>query len=214
MPVTLCTGPNNSPRSGRARAIIRGICLVLTIVASIASSGTRAAAAPSTAEPTAVSAAVPAAPLLVLSSAQVSNALYETLNWYRALGAQVSADAQASDTLIVYANRQVANEVVHLALDMARADAELLSSEANRAPSAPGVARSAQALNAQRAQLQAQARQIQAELQTTRQSSAVSSASERGYVSAKISELEGELAVVNAQTNLLDTMAQFVNQCQ
>jgi small-conductance mechanosensitive channel len=192
--------------------ISSAISLLLALVASITSSGARAAAAPSTAAATAVATAAPNAPLVVLSSSQVSDALYETLNWYRALGAQSSTDAQASDTLIVFANRQVATEVVHLALDMARADAELLSSEANGAPSAPGVAKSAEALNAGREQLQAQARQIQAELQTTRQSSGVSSDSQRSYASAKISELEGELAVVNAQTNLLDTMAQFVNQ--
>jgi len=64
-------------------------------------------------------------PLAVLSNAQVTDALYDTLNWYRALGSQSATDGQAGDALILYANRQLATQVVHLTLDMARADAEL-----------------------------------------------------------------------------------------
>lgn len=151
------------------------------------------------------------APLALLSNAQVTDALYQTVNWYRTLGSQSTTDGEAGDTLILYANRQIAQQVVQLTLDMARADAELLSSEETQAPSVAGVADSADTLNTRRTQLDAQAKQIQSELQSTRASAAATSA-QRSLAAARTSELEGELAVVNARSNLLATMAQFVNQ--
>src|SRR5579871_5768115 len=150
-------------------------------------------------------------PLAVLSNAQVTDALYETLNWYRTLGSQSTTTAQAGDALILYANRQIATQVVHLVLDMARADAELLSSQESPARSAPAVGTSAEALDAERSKLDIQAQQIQSELQSTHAGSG-STRAQRGYASAKTSELEGELAVVNARRNVLATMTQFVNE--
>ena len=150
-------------------------------------------------------------PLAVLSNAQVTDALYETLNWYRTLGSQSTTTGQAGDALILYANRQVATQVVHLVLDMARADAELLSSQESQARSAPAVGTSAEALDAERSKLDTQAQQIQSELQSTHATSG-STRAQRGYASAKTSELEGELSVVNARRNVLATMTQFVNE--
>src|SRR5579862_4396729 len=150
-------------------------------------------------------------PLAVLSASQVTDALYETMNWYRTLGSQSANSGEAGDALIFYANRQIALQVVHLALDMARADAELLSSQDSHAASTSGVNTSVDTLNTQRVQLDAQAKQIQSELQSTR-AAAGSSSGQRSYNAAKASELEGELAVVNARSNLLSTMAQFVNE--
>lgn len=149
-------------------------------------------------------------PIAVLSSAQVTDALYQTLNWYRALGSQSAASGQAGDALILYANRQLATQVVQLALEMARSDAELLSSQESNAQNAPAVGTSADALNSARAKLDAQAQQIESELRSTQASSGATRA-QRGYASAKASELQGELAVVNARRNVLATMGQFVN---
>src|SRR6185437_4247916 len=157
-----------------------------------------------------VARAEPPPQLAVLGAQQITDVLYETVNWYRTIGSQRSTAGQAGDALILYANRQIAAEVVHLALDMARADAELLSSQASQAAGAPGMSSSADQLNAQRAQLEAQAKQIQSALQAAR-SPADSSSAQRRYQSAKASELEGELAVINARSNLIAAMAQFVN---
>src|ERR1700688_5336546 len=89
-------------------------------------------------EPT--QAPVPAAPahVSVLSGDQVIQILDETVEWYRTLGTQQQTASQPSDLLILYANQQTASQVVGLAFDIARANAELLSSEASSAP--PGNA--------------------------------------------------------------------------
>src|SRR5580693_640125 len=67
----------------------------------------------------------------VLSGAQVIQILDDTVEWYRALGTQQENATQPSDLLILFANRQTADKVVSLAFDIARANAELLSSEAD-----------------------------------------------------------------------------------
>src|ERR1700761_1597753 len=63
----------------------------------------------------------------VLNGEQVVQILDQTVEWYRTLGTQEQNANQPSDLLIVYANRQTADQVVSLAFDIARANAELLS---------------------------------------------------------------------------------------
>src|ERR1700719_1934912 len=71
----------------------------------------------------------------VLTAEQVIQILDQTVDWYRTLGAQQQNATQPSDLLILFANRQTADQVVDLALEIARANAELLSSEASSAQS-------------------------------------------------------------------------------
>src|SRR5258705_8288596 len=69
----------------------------------------------------------------VMTGEQVVEILDETVDWYRTLGTQQQSATQPSDLLILYANRQTADKVMALAFEIARANAELLSSEAGAA---------------------------------------------------------------------------------
>src|SRR5579871_2262363 len=158
------------------------------------------------ASPASAASAVPAVSVTtrnvaVLTSDQVLQVLDRTVDWYRMLGTQQQWSSQPSDLLILYANQQIANEVVNLAFDLARANAELLSSEADSgAPSAFTTA--AQDSNAQsQKMLEDQRRSIQAEL-----------ASLHSSASARADELHAELDMVNARLNLLKMMSVFVDQ--
>src|ERR1700674_5799143 len=73
----------------------------------------------------------------VLTAEQVIQILDQTVDWYRTLGAQQQNATQPSDLLILFANRQTADRVVGLAFEIARANAELLSSEAATDASSP-----------------------------------------------------------------------------
>src|ERR1043165_4278907 len=75
-------------------------------------------------------AADPIAQRAVMTGEQVVQILDETVDWYRTLGTQQQAATQPSDLLILYANRQTADKVMALAFEIARANAELISSEA------------------------------------------------------------------------------------
>src|ERR1700688_5001019 len=145
----------------------------------------------------------------ILTADQVIQILDETVDWYRTLGTQQQNATQPSDLLILSANRQTADKVVALAFEIARANAELLSSEASAGQGAADAA-SPQSLTQQQNQLDAQRQSIQQEIDAGRKKLA-SAGKDKQDSEAKLPELQGELAMVNARKNLLDTMTQFVN---
>ena len=120
---------------------IAPICLSVTL----ATWGHAQDADPAAAEPQITSRAV-------MTGEQVVRILDETVDWYRMLGIQQQSATQPSDLLILYANRQAADRVVALAFEVARANAELLSSQAEMEQAdAPNQSTSPQALlNSQR----------------------------------------------------------------
>src|SRR5882724_2285752 len=144
----------------------------------------------------------------ILTADQVIQILDETVDWYRTLGTQQQNATQPSDLLILFANRQTADKVVALAFEIARANAELLSSEAAAGQTAD--ASSPQALNRQRAELTTKQKSIEDEMAEDRRRAASGKAG--AALEATLLELQGELAMVAARRNLLDTMADFVNE--
>jgi small-conductance mechanosensitive channel len=137
----------------------------------------------------------------VMTGDQVVQILDETVDWYRTLGIQQQAATQPSDLLILYANRQTAEKVMALAFEIARANAELLSSDAGLAQAAEDA--SAQSLARNRKQLVDQAAALQAEIQSSKGNPASA---------ARVAVLQGELDLINARRNLLDNMVQFAGQ--
>src|SRR5689334_10734435 len=129
---------------------------VLMVIAVFAA---RAAETPSQPEATAAESRA------VMTGDQVVQILDETVDWYRTLGAQQQAATQPSDLLLLYANRQTADKIMKLAFDFARANAELLSSEAGVKKEAEDSA-SEQSLSRMRKRLDEQRASIQAEIET------------------------------------------------
>lgn len=147
----------------------------------------------------------------VMTGDQVVQILDETVDWYRTLGAQQQAATQPSDLLILYANRQTADKVVALAFEIARANAELLSSEASAAQASDEAA-SSQSLSRQQKKLDEQRTAIQAEIEAGRRQLAAAPKQNKSDLQAKISVLQGELDLINARRNLLTNMSQFANE--
>jgi len=156
----------------------------------------------------AVGAAAPLTDVSVLTGDQVVQILDDTVDWYRTLGAQQQTATQPSDLLILYANQQTADKVIGLAFEIARANAELLSSEASDADTATDSTSSAQALSEQQKRLDAQHKAIEDEIAADRKLVAGG----KTDLAEKLSELQGELDMLSARKNLLDTMSQFVNE--
>src|SRR3984893_19510923 len=115
--------------------------------------------------------AAPSSRVSVLTGEQVVQILDETVDWYRKLGIQQQHATQPSDLLILFANRQTADKVVGLAFEIARANAELLSSEA---VSGGGAASASQSFTQRQHQLDAQRQSVQQEIDALRQKLAVS----------------------------------------
>jgi mechanosensitive ion channel-like protein len=145
----------------------------------------------------------------VLTAEQVIQILDQTVDWYRTLGTQQQNATQPSDLLILFANRQTADQVVGLAIELARANAELLSSEASAGQSASDAS-SPRSLSQQQSQLDAQHASLEAEIAGLKESR--STGRGKQDVSAKLTELQGEVAMLAARRNLLDTMTEFTDQ--
>src|SRR5690242_5171660 len=169
------------------RTYVRNALLASAYFCSIpavhgAAAATGAAAAPS--------AGTPLSHVSVLTGDQVVQILDDTVDWYRTLGAQQQTATQPSDLLILYANQQTANKVIGLAFEIARANAELLSSEASSTEASADATSSAQALTGQQKRLDAQRKAIQDEMDADRKLMAGGGKPE---LAAKLSELQGEL---------------------
>jgi small-conductance mechanosensitive channel len=147
----------------------------------------------------------------VMSVEQVVQILDETVDWYRTLGTQQQEATQPSDLLIVYANRQTADKVVGLAFEVARANAELISSEADVAR-AKDANSAAQSLNQSRKQLDDRRAAIQEEIDAGRRELAAAPQVQRADLQERLTVLQRQLDMANARRNLLNNMAQFSSE--
>jgi small-conductance mechanosensitive channel len=138
----------------------------------------------------------------VMTGDQVVQVLDETVDWYRTLGAQQQAARQPSDLLILYANARTAAQIMKLVFDFARANAELLSSDASEKQAAEEAA-SEQSLSRLRKRLDDRRALIQTEIEASRREPTLQS---------RISVLQAQLDLVNARRNMLSTMAQFASE--
>ncbi len=187
------------------------LTLCLALHASLAAAAT--AATTPAGQAAGAPAASPDAPAVVapMTGQQVIQILDQTIDWYRTLGIQQQAASEPSDLLILYDNRQTANQVIGLAFELARANAEILAKQPQ--PKDTGGAHSdAQSLTQLQNKFAAQAAQVQAELDAARAQLAKARPAQKADVQAKISELQGELELIDARESLLSTMSSFSSQ--
>jgi small-conductance mechanosensitive channel len=180
--------------------------LTLTLIALSASAAPKPTAKP-TPTPT-VAPTAPAAPAQAMTAPQVIQLLDKTIDWYRTLGIQQQAASEPSDLLILYDNRQAANRVMSLAFEIARDNAELLAKQPT-APNSPDAASASQSLSSLQNKFTTQGLSVQSELDAAQRKLPSVPVKQKAELSAKISELQGELALINARKNFLGTMSTF-----
>jgi small-conductance mechanosensitive channel len=147
----------------------------------------------------------------VMTVDQVVEILDATVDWYRTLGTQQQAATQPSDLLILYANQRTADKVMALAFEIARANAELISSEEN-ANKQRTADTSMTSLSQVRGKLDAQRQALQTELEVAKREAAGAAAKDRNDKQARVAVVQRELDLLNARRNFLDSMAQFENE--
>ena len=181
---------------------IAAICLAVTLATCVEAQDVEPAEAPS-----------PVINRIVMTSDQVVGILDETVDWYRMLGVQQQSATQPSDLLILYANRQAADRVVALAFELANANAELLSSQAEVQQAVEtDAAGSPQALQREQRDLDDRRSLLQAELAATQRRLSAAGAEGRDMLQAKVAEVESELDLVNARRNLLNNMLELAHE--
>ena len=174
-----------------------------------------AAAAPLASTPAAAApAASPAgaAPTVTapMTAARVIQVLDQTVDWYRSLGAQQQAANEPSDAMFLYDNRQIAGNVMTMAIEVARADAEMLSKDPPVAQASGDAGVSAQALLDYRRKVETQSASVQAELSEQRRELSTATRRTKAGIEAKINDLEGVRDLLATKKDILNSMAEFL----
>jgi hypothetical protein len=186
--------------------LLPGAC---ALAASLAFAAGAPAPAPATAAPPPAAAA--AAPPAPMSAAEVIQMLDATVDWYRTLGIQQQIADEPSDLLSLSENRQIANQVVGLAFDVARASADQLVEGVSDAAADNQASASAQTLAARQQKLSSQAVSIQNEMESMRAKLATAPKNAKPALQGKIAELQGEIDLVNAKKSMIGSIVTVVN---
>ncbi len=146
------------------------------------------------------------------TSADTVKFLNQTLSWYRHLDRERGMADTSDDLLFVNDSREIANQVVRLAFDFARADEQLLdkrTGEVQAPPQGPNGSRY-QALNQILAKLDEKAQQVQQEVDTLRQSLQTASPRQRPQIETTIAENQSELDMIGARRDVIRSMTEFL----
>ena len=144
-----------------------------------------------------------------MSGDQVIQVLDQTIDWYRTLGLQQQVAKEPSDLLILYENRQIANQVAGFGFDAARAAADFLARQPSSGAQGEGEPDSGQARVQLLAKLDAQASSVQSELNAERHRPGTATKKAKALSQAKIAELQGELDLISTKRSIVASMAGF-----
>ena len=140
--------------------------------------------------------------------------LNQTIVWYRQLNTQQEVATEPGDVVFLNQNRQLADQVVRLSFDFARADAQLLSAKGNAGaevtPGASGAGRY-QSLVTMVAKADQQVKAKQQELAGLRAQLDAASGRRRATLASTMAETQSELDLLQARRDSLRSMIEFVS---
>lgn len=140
--------------------------------------------------------------------------LNQTIVWYRQLTIQQEVASEPSDVVFLNQNRQLADQVVRLSFDFARADAQLLAQRGRKGgelnSGASGTGRY-QSLVAMAANADQQVKAKQQELAGLRAQLDVAVGRRRATLASTIAETQSELDLLQARRDSLGSMIDFVS---
>jgi hypothetical protein len=138
--------------------------------------------------------------------------LEQTIDWYRHLSVEEQLVTDPRDVLFLNDDRQLANQVLGLSFDFARADARLLSGQV-----APATSPNQTAASTSSPQLQAAAEadadigQAQTKLNSLMRQLRLARGRRRQQIQSAIAEARGELALAQTRSQTLHQILQFAN---
>lgn len=140
--------------------------------------------------------------------------LNQTIVWYRQLTVQQEVASEPGDAVFLNQNRQLADQVIRLAFDFARADAQLLSPKGQKGAELTPAAGSAgryQSLVAMAAKADQQVKAKQQELAGLRVQLDAAIGRRRATLASTIAETQSELDLLQARRDSLRSMIDFVS---
>lgn len=143
--------------------------------------------------------------------AQIIQFLSKSISWYRQYAVEQQLASQPSDYSFLDQNRRVAEQVVQLAFDYARAQAQARAQQRVQPQQPAPDSQSYQGLTRAAQKTTQQIQDTQTELRDTREKLAHAPASKRAALQAQVSELESEVGLLQARQDALQGMLDFVS---
>lgn len=184
------------PIGWRRRALNGASTWVMVLVCVSASLGEQSAPPP-------VGPVEPPDKILAFLSAAVS--------WYHQLAAQQKLVTEPADVTFLEENRRVADQVVALAFDYARNQAQLQVRQPQTASAKADNTGQVQGLMQAAQKVDSDIQQTQGEIRSLEQKLARSPASKRQALEAQLAETQSELSLLEARKDAVESMIEFVN---
>lgn len=129
------------------------------------------------------------------------------------MSAEQRIASDPDDQMVVYNNRQVADQIVRLAFDFARAESDILARQTASTPAqnTGGAPEQYQALRAMQGELNKTVQDTQAELDSNRQKLATATGRRRQELASQVSELQAELDLATVRRESVHSMVEFVS---
>jgi small-conductance mechanosensitive channel len=145
------------------------------------------------------------------TSQQTLGFLNQTIDWYRHLSSEEQLADQPTDLLFVYNDRDVANQVLGLSFDFARANAQILASAngQNSGQTAAGGSGQYQNLTQLAASAQEGIAQKKQKLDALKQQLAGAKNKERATVQEEIATQQSAVDLAQARSDALNSLVQF-----
>src|SRR6266567_342841 len=139
--------------------------------------------------------------------------LSHTISWYRELAVEQKNATEPSDLTFIQENRRVADQVVQLAFEFARNQAQL---QARRPNAQPQQSQSESGGKSQRLvqavqKVEQQIQETQAELQSVREKISRATAARRTALQSQAAELQSEIGLLEARRDAIESMIDFVS---
>jgi small-conductance mechanosensitive channel len=144
-------------------------------------------------------------------SSKVIQFLNQTIDWYRTVGTQQQVSVERDLVAVGTDNRQMANQIVGLAFDFARAEADsiLQTNNPNATPQEAADAQHDRALLQLQDKLDKQMQDSKTELESLRQKLQTAGGKKRQQLQSQIAEVQAELDLANARKESLRSMIEF-----
>jgi chromosome segregation ATPase len=136
--------------------------------------------------------------------------LSTTISWYRQLPIEQKLATEPSDLTFVQENRRVAEQVVQLAFEYARSQAQLQAKQPNQQRQNDNTSQY-QGLRQAVQKVEQQIQETQIELDSVRKKLSAATGARRTLIQSQIDELQSELGLLQARRDALQGMVEFVN---
>ncbi len=140
--------------------------------------------------------------------------LNDVINWYRHLGAEEQLVSEPSEVVFFSSDAQTANQILDMAFESARGQADLVEKTTASADAVPGAAAGDRAADLAKYQkhaddLEAGADSIRAEIKDLQGRLASAAGRARAQLASRIAAAQGELDLTQAQLDAIAAMIQF-----